>query len=102
MPFYTLLIPIVVTPERMKISEIRPQKGKAGDSIQIFGIKFGDQKDTVWFEDAVKNMLKGDEIQGWKDNRIDLKVPTDLLAGKYYIRVAKGELLTPKKKFVVT
>ncbi len=90
----------IVTAQAMEITKIQPDKGHANQDIQIFGINFGNDKDTVWFQD--KKIGKDDPNLFWTDNRIGVKVPHDVQAGEYTIKVAKGGLLTEGKKFIVT
>ena len=91
----------LIPSQAMEITRIVPQKATAEQTISLFGVNFGEVKDTIWFcfNDIAQRVT---DIESWTNTRIDLKVPTGLKAGNYSIRVAKGERITPAKMFTVT
>jgi hypothetical protein len=92
----------LVASQSMEITKINPPKAKTGDTISVFGNKFGDKADTVLFNDTkteqrVKMLPQGTGIVFWSDTRIDVIVPKGLQTGELSISVVvEGSTTLPK------
>jgi tetratricopeptide (TPR) repeat protein len=86
----------------IEISGIYPLEVDAGKFISIFGANFG-KKDTVWI--GKRRIWRGDQEDDgliWGDERIDLRIPTDLPPDEYEVKVVKGgERAIAKEKLTV-
>ena len=63
------------------ISSVSPTSGEAGDQVKISGSDFGETQGTVRFGDEAADVVS------WSDTSITAKVPSDLKAGEYDLKV---------------
>lgn len=67
----------VIATQSTEITKIYPAVAKADDTVYVYGINFGKDKDTIQFKDEDGKEVKIDtaDISEWDDNRITFKVP---------------------------
>jgi hypothetical protein len=88
----------------LKIVKIIPNKVRAGDYVSIFGNNFGENGGIVWIDKRRMRFPGPDNelSEDWSDDRIDIRIPTDMENGIYDIIVAKaGHSVVSKEKLEV-
>ncbi len=80
------------------ISSISPTSGSSGSAVAIRGNGFGKTQGTnkVLFQDTEAR------VASWSDTGIAVKVPADLKAGSYMVKVVLGEIGSNQVAFKVT
>ena len=86
----------IVTTPTIKIEKV--VLGKKDNNtfiLSIFGNNFGENKDTVWFDDT---QIRDNSILSWNDSRIDASLGTINLVEntKHKIRVSRDSLIEEK------
>jgi hypothetical protein len=86
----------IVSISPMNIQRVVASKKDNTLILSIFGDNFGQNKDTVWFDDL---QARGDSISSSNDSRIDVSIVGITLSedSKYKIRVAKDSLIDEKE-----
>jgi hypothetical protein len=76
---------IAYQPSESSISDITKNR-KIGETMDILGQNFGDEGGSVYFDDKIVNISKGDE---WTNSRITVTIPTDIKPqdGKIKVKV---------------
>jgi hypothetical protein len=86
----------IITVPTMKIDKVVLAKKDSNEYVlSIFGNNFGQNKDTVWFDDI---QIRGDKLSVWDDSRIDASLGAISLVQDtlHKVRVAKGSLIEEK------
>lgn len=88
-----------VSPACPEIISLEPQEGKAGETVTILGLNFGDQKGLSVVEFGGSPVTEEDVIS-WSDTNIQVKVPEMAKSGEVRVIVGNSSTVLPDDQSV--